>query len=110
MGVGLQPLEFTECLADSPQFRENLQRHEKELERTSQQIKRLIKEVKDVVQAAKRLGAAQLALAASMEQFEFACIGASMTEDERVISRSLHHFAHLIRTIEDERDRMVSPA
>lgn len=54
------------------------------------------------------LGAAQLALATSMEQFEFACIGASMTEDERVISRSLHHFAHLIRTIEDERDRMVS--
>lgn len=54
------------------------------------------------------LGAAQLALATSMEQFEFACIGASMTEDERVISRSLHHFAHLIRTIEDERERMVS--
>lgn len=54
MGVGLQPLEFTECLADSPHFRENLQRHEKELERTSQQIKRLVKEVKDVVQAAKR--------------------------------------------------------
>ncbi|KAL0830232.1 hypothetical protein ABMA28_003679 [Loxostege sticticalis] len=110
MGVGLQPLEFTECLADSPQFRENLQRHEKELERTSQQIKRLIKEVKDVVQAAKRLGSAQLALAASMEQFEFACIGASMTEDERVISRSLHHFAQLIRTIEDERDRMLGRA
>lgn len=55
------------------------------------------------------LGAAQLALATSMEQFEFACIGASMTEDERVISRSLHHFAHLIRTIEDERERMVRP-
>lgn len=54
MGVGLPPLEFTECLADSPQFRENLQRHEKELDRTSQQIKRLIKEVKDVVHAAKR--------------------------------------------------------
>ncbi|XP_060806169.1 rho GTPase-activating protein Graf [Amyelois transitella] len=110
MGVGLQPLEFTECLADSPAFRENLQRHEKELDRTSQQIKRLIKEVKDVVQAAKRLGAAQLALASSMEQFEFACIGASMTEDERVISHSLHHFAHLIRNIEDERDRMLGRA
>lgn len=54
------------------------------------------------------LGAAQLALATSMEQFEFACIGASMTEDERVISHSLQHFAHLIRTIEDERDRMVN--
>lgn len=54
MGVGLQPLEFSECLADSPVFREKLLRHEKELERTSQQIKRLIKEVKDVVHAAKR--------------------------------------------------------
>ncbi|XP_013144156.1 PREDICTED: rho GTPase-activating protein 26 [Papilio polytes] len=93
MGVGLQPLEFTECLADSPHFRENLQRHEKELERTSQQIKRLIKEVKDVVQAAKR-----------------ECIGASMTEDERAIGRSLQHFAHLIRTVEDERERMLGRA
>ncbi|KAI8440755.1 hypothetical protein MSG28_009092 [Choristoneura fumiferana] len=54
MGVGLVPLEFTECLADSPHFRENLLRHEKELDRTSQQVKRLIKEVKDVVHAAKR--------------------------------------------------------
>lgn len=56
------------------------------------------------------LGAAQLALATSMEQFEFACIGASQTEDERVIGRSLQHFAQLIRTIEDERDRMVRTA
>ncbi|XP_063365993.1 rho GTPase-activating protein 26 [Cydia amplana] len=110
MGVGLVPLEFTECLADSPHFRENLLRHEKELDRTSQQVKRLIKEVKDVVHAAKRLGAAQLALAGSMENFEFACIGASMTEDERVISHSLHHFAKLMRTIEDERERMLGRA
>lgn len=58
--------------------------------------------------ASAGLGAAQLALAGSMEQFEFACIGASMTEDERVISHSLHHFARLMRTIEDERERMVS--
>lgn len=53
MGVGLQPLEFTDCLTDSPHFRENLHRHEKELEKTSQQIKRLIKEVKDLLSAAK---------------------------------------------------------
>ncbi|XP_048481472.1 rho GTPase-activating protein Graf [Plutella xylostella] len=110
MGVGLQPLEFSECLADSPVFREKLLRHEKELERTSQQIKRLIKEVKDVVHAAKRLGAAQLALADSMEQFEFPCIGASMTEDERVISRSLKQFAMLMRDIESERERMLGRA
>lgn len=50
---GLQALEFTDCLLDSPEFRENLNRHEKELERTSSQIKRIIKEVKDLLSAAK---------------------------------------------------------
>ncbi|XP_031788120.1 rho GTPase-activating protein 26 isoform X3 [Nasonia vitripennis] len=55
MGVGLKPLEFTDCLTDSPYFRENLHYHERELEKTSQQIKRLIKEVKDLLSAAKKL-------------------------------------------------------
>lgn len=53
MGVGLKPLEFTDCLTDSPYFRENLHYHERELEKTSQQIKRLIKEIKDLLTAAK---------------------------------------------------------
>lgn len=51
--MGLLPLEFTECLTDSPYFRENLQGHEKELEKTSIAIKVLIKEVKDLVNAAR---------------------------------------------------------
>lgn len=51
--AGLQALEFTDCLLDSPDFRENLNKHEKELEKTSQQIKRIIKEVKDLLAAAK---------------------------------------------------------
>lgn len=54
MGVGLQPLEFTDCLTDSPYFREKLHSHEKELEKTSEQIKRLVKEVKTLLSAAKR--------------------------------------------------------
>lgn len=54
MGVGLPPLEFTECIGDSPYFRENLHKHERELEKTNQQIKRIIKEVKDVLSSAKR--------------------------------------------------------
>lgn len=53
MGVGLQPLEFSDCLTDSPYFREKLHAHEKELEKTSQQIKGLVKEVKDLLNAAK---------------------------------------------------------
>lgn len=53
MGVGLQPLEFTDCLTDSPYFREKLHAHEKELEKTSEQIKRLVKEVKTLLSTAK---------------------------------------------------------
>lgn len=52
--AGLQALEFTDCLLDSPEFRENLNKHEKELDKTSQQIKRIVKEVKDLLAAAKR--------------------------------------------------------
>jgi hypothetical protein len=52
-GSGLAALEFADCLLDSPEFRENLNRHEKELEKTSQQIKRIIKEIKDLLNAAK---------------------------------------------------------
>lgn len=50
---GLAALEFADCLHDAPEFRENLQKHEKELDKTSQQIKRIIKEIKDLLQAAK---------------------------------------------------------
>jgi GrpB-like predicted nucleotidyltransferase (UPF0157 family) len=52
-GSGLAALEFADCLLDSPEFRENLNRHEKELDKTSQQIKRIIKEIKDLLNAAK---------------------------------------------------------
>ena len=51
--MGLHPLEFSDCLTDSPYFRENLHAHEKELERTSKAIKNLINECKDLMNAAK---------------------------------------------------------
>ncbi|OQR70296.1 rho GTPase-activating protein 26-like [Tropilaelaps mercedesae] len=52
--MGLLPLEFRDCLTDSPQFRDNLASHEKELETTSQSIKGIIKEIKELLNAAKR--------------------------------------------------------
>jgi len=52
--MGLQALEFTDCLTDSPYFRENLHSHEKELERTSTQIKGLLKDLKEIFNAARR--------------------------------------------------------
>ena len=50
----LQPLEFSECFADSPQFRDKLHSHEKELERTSKSIKVLIKECTELLTAENR--------------------------------------------------------
>ncbi|XP_063240093.1 rho GTPase-activating protein Graf isoform X2 [Bacillus rossius redtenbacheri] len=110
MGVGLQPLEFTDCLTDSPYFREKLHSHEKELEKTSQQIKGLIKEVKELLRAAKNLSRAQRALSSSLMDFNFECIGANLTDDEMSISMSLKEFGRLIASIEDQRDMMLDRA
>ncbi|KAJ3657502.1 hypothetical protein Zmor_009298 [Zophobas morio] len=108
MGVGLPPLEFTECMTDSPYFRENLHKHERELEKTNQQIKRIIKEVKDVLNTAKQLSSAQRSFAECLQVFTFECIGGAQTDDEQVICKSLSEFGKLIVSIEEERDRMVS--
>ena len=51
--MGLKPLEFVDCLSDSPYFRENLHVYERELERTSKSIKGLVSECKGLLQAAK---------------------------------------------------------
>ncbi|XP_065158393.1 rho GTPase-activating protein 26 isoform X2 [Atheta coriaria] len=110
MGVGLPPLEFTECLIDSPTFRNNLHKHEKELDNTNRQIKRLIKEVKELLQAAKQLSTCQRTFAKSLKSFTFECIGGTQTDDELVICKSLHEFGALINNIEDERDRMLENA
>lgn len=105
--MGLPPLEFTDCLTDSPYFRRDLQAHEKELERTSTSIKGLIKDVKDLLSKARELSKAQRVLASGLINFKFECIGCSQTDDEQVISNSLKEFGKLISAIEDERDRMV---
>ena len=60
--MGLLPLEFTDCLQDSPYFRDSLHSHEKELERTSQNIKELIKEVKTLINTARQLSKAVLSV------------------------------------------------
>ena len=51
--MGLQTLEFSECIIDSPYFRQKLHNHEKELDKTSKWIKGLVGECKDILNAAK---------------------------------------------------------
>lgn len=53
MVLKLPPLEFTEALTDSPDFREKLRQHENELENTSNAIKTLIKKLNEVMIASK---------------------------------------------------------
>ena len=43
--MGLLPLEFADCLIDSPYFRENLKSHEKQLDQTSSDIKGIIRDI-----------------------------------------------------------------
>ncbi|XP_015923916.1 rho GTPase-activating protein 26 [Parasteatoda tepidariorum] len=108
--MGLLPLEYTDCLSDTPHYRENLRAHEKELETTSQAIKGLIKEVKDLLVAAKTLSKAQRSLASTLMNFQLDCIGSSQTDDEIIIAGSLKEFGRLVCVIEDERDRMLDRA
>ena len=49
----LQPLEFSECYLDSPEFRDSLHSHENELEHTNKAIKELIRDGKALLAAAR---------------------------------------------------------
>ena len=43
--MGLLPLEFSDCLLDSPYFRENLRAHEKQSDQTASEIKGIISNI-----------------------------------------------------------------
>ncbi|XP_060562481.1 rho GTPase-activating protein 10-like isoform X7 [Ruditapes philippinarum] len=108
--MGLDPLEFSDCLTDSPIFRTKLHEHEKELERTSKSIKTLINDGKDLLSASKHLAKAQKQFSNSLMDFNFECIGQQQTDDERLISGALKEFGSLMSRIEDERERMLEKA
>lgn len=54
------------------------------------------------------LSRAQITLSKSLYEFNFECIGSTITDDERVIVESLKYFGNLLVDIENERDKMVS--
>ncbi|XP_032218129.1 rho GTPase-activating protein 26 isoform X1 [Nematostella vectensis] len=108
--MGLKPLEFADCLLDSPYFRENVHEHERELERTNEAIKGLIKECKALMKATENLSKAKRSFAQVLDNFRFECIGEVETDDEILIAAALKEFAQVIDTVEDERDRMINHA
>ncbi|XP_059506631.1 rho GTPase-activating protein 26-like isoform X1 [Stegostoma tigrinum] len=108
--MGLPALEFSDCYLDSPQFRDRIKSHEAELEKTNKFIKDLIKDGKALIQAMKNLSVAKKKFAESLNEFKFQCIGDAETDDEINIARSLQEFAGVLKSLEDERGRLIENA
>ena len=108
--MGLLPLEFTDCLLDSPYFRENLKAHERQLDQTSADIKSLIHDIQEVLVAARLLTKAKKSLATTLETFRFDCLGTSLTDDEIIIASSLKQFAKFLSSMESEMSTMLEQA
>ncbi|XP_073252515.1 rho GTPase-activating protein 26-like [Porites lutea] len=108
--MGLKPLEFEDCILDSPYFRENIHEHERELERTNEAIKGLIKECKTLLKAFENLSKAQRSFAQVLNDLRFEYIGEVETDDEMLIADALKEFGKMIDSVEDERDRMLNHA
>ena len=108
--MGLLPLEFSDCLLDSPYFRENLKAHEKQLDQTSVSIKALIGGIQEVLDSAKLLIKAKRALADTLQSCQFDCLGTTLTDDEILISSSLKQFAKFLSGMEEEMNGILLQA
>ncbi len=104
--MGLLPLEFSDCLLDSPYFRENLRAHEKQLDAASEDIKTIARCIREVTEAARSLSAAKRALADALEAFRFDSCGAgdgsTLTDDEVIVANSLKEFANFFNQVRGE--------
>lgn len=63
-----------------------------------------------MVEAAKTVSKAKRTLASSLANFQFDCLGTSLTDDEIIIANSLKEFARFLNEVEDEMDRMLEHA
>jgi len=106
MVLKLPPLEFTEALTDSPEFREKLRQHENELENTSNAIKTLIKKLNEVMIASKTLSKASRSVADTLKTFKFFVVGSKQTDEERDIEKSLSYMGEVLHRIEEARDTL----
>lgn len=52
--MGLKPLEFSDCISDSPWFRQNLREHEVALDEAYKNIKRIETQCRDLIICNKR--------------------------------------------------------
>ncbi|XP_003378319.1 Rho GTPase-activating protein 10 [Trichinella spiralis] len=127
----LKPLEFADCVTDSPWFRANLREHELALERSYKSIKLLESQSKELISAGQMIRyfkrqldrndksytsidvvefekhTAQRNFAKTLQELKLETIGTTETEDERIIANSLKEYSKLILQLEDQRSHIV---
>jgi len=108
--MGLKPLEFSDCLLDSPYFRDSIHDHEKELDETNESIKNLIKECRNLIKALECLSKAQQGFSSQLRKFKLRYIGEVDADDDLEYEDAFPSFAYIIEKIEEERDRMLTHA
>ncbi|KRY70616.1 Rho GTPase-activating protein 10 [Trichinella pseudospiralis] len=103
----LKPLEFADCVTDSPWFRANLREHELALERSYKSIKLLESQSKELISAGQKLQTAQRNFAKTLQELKLETVGTNETEDERIIANSLKEYSKLILQLEDQRSHIL---
>ncbi|KAK6038590.1 hypothetical protein COOONC_23905 [Cooperia oncophora] len=106
----LKPLEFSECLADTPWFRQNLHEHEVALEDAYKSIKNIETQCRELISCTRKLSLAQRAFAKTLTEFKIETVGTTQTDDERVIGNCLREFGKLINQVEEERTKILNEA
>uniref|UniRef100_A0A0K0CUC1 PH domain-containing protein n=1 Tax=Angiostrongylus cantonensis TaxID=6313 RepID=A0A0K0CUC1_ANGCA len=106
----LKPLEFSECIADTPWFRQNLHEHEVVLEDAYKSIKNIETQCRELISCTRKLSLAQRAFAKTLTEFKIETVGTTQTDDERVIGNCLKEFGKLINQVEEERTKILNEA
>eukprot|EP00493_Phyllostaurus_siculus_P000993 UN00999 len=108
--MGLKPLEFSDCLLDSPYFRDTIYDHERELDETNSDIKKLIRECQNLINALRTLMVAQTKFSGMLTNFRLRYIGEVDGDDDMEYEDSFPYFASIIERVEEERNRMLEHA
>nr|CAH8851432.1 unnamed protein product [Trichobilharzia regenti] len=116
----LSPLEFRDCVVDSPNFRKALSDHEADLKTANRKVKNVLVNTRRVFEAMENLNQAFLDYAESLNDFsayahESTCISQTTenelceTDDDRTIKNALSVYATIIKNVEEARRTMIQP-
>ncbi|TNN18560.1 Rho GTPase-activating protein [Schistosoma japonicum] len=115
----LSPLEFRDCVVDSPNFRKALSDHEADLKTANRKVKSVLVNTRRVFEAMESLNQAFIDYAASLKDFsEYAHQSTYIsqpenevceTDDDITIKNALSVYATIIGNVEEARRTMIQP-